>query len=437
MWLSSMLLTLSSVMAKFINGYVHANTVIEDITLIGTEIGFVGFLSNIMQLTMDQLPDASTEEIISVLRWLAWTFFSSFAVMNYTLFCVDSKYQLIGILLVSTGLTLAVCSDFLFNHHLAKEPATKNPFKLVFNVVKYAIHTKQPRCRSAFTSCEDERPSRIDYGKNKFGGPYTTEEVEDVKTFFRLLVVVVISGALIGPALFLDYASTKLINKFLDPEKVVEGCYTAKDLTIINVVCGLLSVPMYEFVLQPIFYTCIPTVKSHWKIFLGLSLLLLKVLASMSIDLIAQLLYKQSKNNTMQCLFNDSVGIYKDVLDYRYFSLFEVSDTCFTILMVIGITEFLCAQIPYSMKGVFIGILLSIVGVFSAVGVAAFIPFTLDLSIWNKGVLSCGFWFYFSEAVVIGTGMFLAMGIFKWYKKRRREDVLPNEHVFAERYYSS
>ena len=202
MWLSSMLLTLSSVVSRFINGYVHANTVIEDITLIGTEIGFVGFLSNIMQLTMDQLPDASTEEIISVLRWLAWTFFSSFAVMNYTLFCVDSKYQLIGILLVSTGLTLAVCSDFLFNHHLAKEPATKNPFKLVFNVVKYAIHTKQPRCRSAFTYCEDERPSRIDYGKNKFGGPFTTEEVEDVKTFFRLLVVVVISGALIGPALF-------------------------------------------------------------------------------------------------------------------------------------------------------------------------------------------------------------------------------------------
>ena len=437
MWLSSMLLTLSAVVARFINGYVHANTIIEDITLIGTEIGFVGFLSNIMQLTMDQLPDASTEEIISVLRWFAWTYFSSSAVMNYTLFCVDKEYQLIGILLVSTGLTLAVCSDFLFNHHLTTEPTTKNPFKLVFNVVKYAIHTKQPRCRSAFTYCEDECPSRIDYGKSKFGGPFTTEQVEDVKTFFRLLIVVVICGALIGPALFLDYASTKLINKFLDPEKVVEGCYTAKDLTIIRVVCGLLSVPMYEFVLQPIFYTCIPTVKSHWKMFLGLSLLLLKVLASMSIDLIAQQLYKQSKNNTMQCLFNDSVGIYKDVLDYRYFSLFEVSDTCFTILMVIGITEFLCAQIPYSMKGVFIGILLSIVGVFSAVGVAAFIPFTLDLSIWNKGVLGCGFWFYLSEAVVIGTGMFLAMGIFKWYKKRRREDVLPNEHVFAERYYSS
>jgi hypothetical protein len=24
----------------------------------------------------------------------------------------------------------------------------------------------------------------------------------------------------------------------------------------------------------------------------------------------------------------------------------------------------------------------------------------------------------------------------RWYKKRKREDVLPNEQIFAERYYS-
>ena len=23
----------------------------------------------------------------------------------------------------------------------------------------------------------------------------------------------------------------------------------------------------------------------------------------------------------------------------------------------------------------------------------------------------------------------------RWYKKRKREDVLPNDHIFAERYY--
>ena len=33
--------------------------------------------------------------------------------------------------------------------------------------------------------------SRIDLGKRKYGGPLTTEQVEDVKTFFQILVILV------------------------------------------------------------------------------------------------------------------------------------------------------------------------------------------------------------------------------------------------------
>ena len=43
--------------------------------------------------------------------------------------------------------------------------------------------------QSAFTYCEDHTPSRLDLGKNQYGGPFTTEEVEDVKTFLRLLLL--------------------------------------------------------------------------------------------------------------------------------------------------------------------------------------------------------------------------------------------------------
>ena len=31
----------------------------------------------------------------------------------------------------------------------------------------------------------------MDYGKNKFGGPFTEEEVEDVKTVLRLIPLVI------------------------------------------------------------------------------------------------------------------------------------------------------------------------------------------------------------------------------------------------------
>ena len=58
----------------------------------------------------------------------------------------------------------------------------------MYGVMKYAVKNKHPRLRSAFTFCEDEKLSRIDFGKRKYGGPFTTERVEDVKTLFRIII---------------------------------------------------------------------------------------------------------------------------------------------------------------------------------------------------------------------------------------------------------
>ena len=61
---------------------------------------------------------------------------------------------------------------------------TGNPIKLIFQVLNYARKNKCPRLRSAFTYIDEEHPSHLDFGKHKFGGPFTEEEVEDVKTIF-------------------------------------------------------------------------------------------------------------------------------------------------------------------------------------------------------------------------------------------------------------
>ena len=62
-----------------------------------------------------------------------------------------------------------------------------NPFKNIYRVFKYAWKHKVPERRSAFTYWEEDIPPRIDLGKDKYGGPFTTEEVEDTKTFLRIL----------------------------------------------------------------------------------------------------------------------------------------------------------------------------------------------------------------------------------------------------------
>ena len=56
-------------------------------------------------------------------------------------------------------------------------------------MLNYARKTKYPERRSALTYFDEEEPSRLDYGKHKFGGPFMEEEVEDVKTILGLLPV--------------------------------------------------------------------------------------------------------------------------------------------------------------------------------------------------------------------------------------------------------
>ena len=82
---------------------------------------------------------------------------------------------------------------------------------LAYKVLKYAVKNKHPQRRSAFTYCEDELPSRIDFGKRKYGGPFTTEQVEDVKTFLRLIPMAIVGGALAGALFTTNYFRDELM----------------------------------------------------------------------------------------------------------------------------------------------------------------------------------------------------------------------------------
>ncbi len=82
--------------------------------------------------------------------------------------CIELKYYLVGPLLITTCLTIVVSTNYLFSNQLIKEPVTQNPFKLIYNVIRYAIKNKHPRQRSAFTYIT------------------TTEQVEDVKMFLKM-----------------------------------------------------------------------------------------------------------------------------------------------------------------------------------------------------------------------------------------------------------
>ena len=88
------------------------------------------------------------------------------------------------------------------------------------------------------------------------------------------------------------------------------------------------------------------------------------------------------------------------------------------------------------MRGLMIEAAYGSVFIFTMIGYGIYWPLTHQSSTWATGVISYEFWYLLSTllVVIIFSGLLLALG--RWYKNRKREDVLPNEHIFAERYYS-
>ena len=68
---------------------------------------------------------------------------------------------------------------------------THKAIQLIIQVLNY---TRKHRClerSSAFTYLDEEHTSRMDFGKEKSGRPFTVKEVEDVKTVLRLIPLIV------------------------------------------------------------------------------------------------------------------------------------------------------------------------------------------------------------------------------------------------------
>ena len=89
------------------------------------------------------------------------------------------------------------------------------------------------------------------------------------------------------------------------------------------------------------------------------------------------------------------------------------------------------------MKGLILGTAYGMMFLsYGTFGAAIAIPFTRPLSVWSTGTIGCGFWYALLLLVIEVIVCVVLTVLLKLYKKRKREDVLPNEQIFAERYYS-
>ena len=150
--------------------------------------GLTGIRVNLIPFGADQLPDASGGELSSYFYWhyfgITLGHFIAVIALN---FMFNHTYFSFVFLTIVIAISLFLCIFVLFQWTIV--PKNGNPLKLVSNVVRASFDTKRPMKRTAF-DVGMPNPTRLDRAKIKYGGPYTMEEVEDVKTFFRILLIV-------------------------------------------------------------------------------------------------------------------------------------------------------------------------------------------------------------------------------------------------------
>lgn len=190
MWLASLVLCLTHLVA-------HPSLKEDGITrgvriaaFLLLHVGMGCSQVNMIQFAMDQLLDAPSAQIIAYIKWYAWTYFASVCTVTFTQLCTCIQYQSIVSLLPFGLLSFVLCSDFLFNNALIKEPVLQNPLKLIYNVLKFGTRNRYPKLRNSYAYWSAKSCcSRINLAKAMFGGPFSNGEVEDVKTFFRICII--------------------------------------------------------------------------------------------------------------------------------------------------------------------------------------------------------------------------------------------------------
>ena len=166
-------------------------------------LGSALVFTNIFQLAIEQNPDASSSQLSSLTSWFLFSCtcgYQSPILINaifrhYLIAHSESALKYLSYFTLASGIIIAfVLSSFaLMKHKLVDNSPTSNTVSHIYQVVKYAIKHRRPVQRSAMTYWEEEIPRGMDLGKRKYGGPFTSEQVEDVKTFFRLSFLFIIA----------------------------------------------------------------------------------------------------------------------------------------------------------------------------------------------------------------------------------------------------
>jgi len=425
------ILWISTILNSFTEVIVQAENIAEwkwisSILLLCGSFGGGCFMVNGLHFGIDQLMDAPSWQISSYISWYCWCYYFSNVVISF-LDCLIYPWSLVHSGVISFALTVAVVIDILHNHKLVKPSLSSNPLALIFKVLRYALRNKYPQAWSAY-SYWDEQKCRIDLSKSKYGGPFRSEEVEEVKTFLKMLGILSIGSFFVG--YFIVYMDTagQLLHHFQGWIVVESECNLEyyKHCLLEYTLCSgsslivTIGVPFIEFVVYPLFQKCSFPITAAKKFQVGMLFLLASQLSYLGLNIGG---YREVS------VSNDSQSCWLGYLKYEMSSVYNISFYWLYMplpfsglsyyLLFTSTTEFLCSQSPYSMKGLLMGLTYSLVAFFIAANYG--LLWLYQTFYWHS---LCGVVYYTVSVVVTVTLVFVFFIASKWYSRRQWRDNL-------------
>ena len=308
--------------------FVHVTLVAVGFLL--STVGAAGIQSIAIPFNIDQMIGATADELSNIIYWHCFGYpFGLSLVRASNCFITDEVYQQsITICVSGVAITIVMATYYLLRHHLDTTPLLTNPVKLIVKVLNYARKNKYPRHRSALTYWEESAPSRLDLGKDKYGGPFTEEEVEDVKTFFRYLPLLV---CLFGYTTVIIFIPS--FNKLSNTGKVMYSCLL-QDNSLAYLTISI-SLIMYKVVFSKCCYRYVPSMLK--RIGLGLGLLLLSMIVLVAMDL-------QEYNTASNCTLNSII--------YSNTNTNLIFDSLFEVIFGIGMVTVLLVSLELTVASV-------------------------------------------------------------------------------------
>ena len=375
------------------NIYTQVIPVLPILALMTTGVGL--FEANALQFGLDQLLEAPTPKLINFIHWYYWThnavqliamylLITGWLVMERSLKALSTfgeqilRYSAFFTAIAILGLA-AVGSLVLLhksNRHLYILRTGLNPFKNIYKVLKYSWSHKVPEHRSAFTYWEEDIPRRIDLGKNKYGGPFTNEEVEDTKTFLRIVPLLL---CLFGYHLAGDgYSAPDQLQRTSCPSLPVLLLIVHNPLHMSTLVV-VVGIPLYRLIIEKC-SRYIKKVQMLTKMWMGLYLSLVQVVFNIIVVInhdskywlqyssaacVVEIDQKYRYNPEDVCfkiLFKLTFNITCETTDnpvnntYLWFIFPQLLNGLSSLLVSMTVFEFICAQAPRTTQGLLIGL---------------------------------------------------------------------------------